>query len=133
MMNVEPLFHLVPFHELRSCIRGSVYVPARFADDGFIHCTAGVELTETVARDYFSPEEDLIVLRINPAGLRARLVWEAAAPIEGGGTEHLKSAAVFPHIYGELNLDCVTAARMLREDGRFRLPESFGRLDDILA
>jgi uncharacterized protein (DUF952 family) len=63
--------------------------------DGFIHFSTAVQVVETAAK-HFSGQADLLLLRIKTANLGAQLKWE---PSRGG--------ALFPHLYGDLDLSAV--------------------------
>ena len=80
--------------------------------DGFIHFSAATQVEETAAR-HFAGERDLLLLRVDPAKLGAALKWE---PSRGG--------ALFPHLYGHLDLDAVIRVEPLPlgPDGRHRIP-----------
>lgn len=124
------VFHLAPASTVRRNLRADGYAPPSLAKERFIHCTATAGRTLQVAADYFSGvEEPLLVLAIEPARLHAPLYYESAAPIEGGGTAHLADGALFPHLYGALNLDAVVGAAELGRDGpAFAWPAQFGPL-----
>jgi uncharacterized protein (DUF952 family) len=129
------VYHLAPVSALRRDLRDGLYAPPSLAAEGFIHCTATPALTLQVAADYFaSVAEPLIVLAIDPARLGAELRFEAPAPIAGGGTAHLASGALFPHLYGALEAAAVTGAAELRRDGdAFVWPAAFAPLAACLA
>ncbi len=82
-------------------------------DVGFIHCSHAHQVTRT-AGAVFPGVEDLILLAIDTERLTAPVVEEGRAP----------GAEAFPHIYGPLNADAVTAiyALLLGADGHFVLP-----------
>lgn len=124
----EPVHHLAPASVLRSRIGRDGYAPPSLASEGFIHCTATRELVLQVAADYYAGvAEPLVLLVIDPAKLVAPLRFEAPAPIAGGGTKHLETGALFPHLYGALNLDAVVGAAPLARDGdRWTWPAAFG-------
>jgi uncharacterized protein (DUF952 family) len=63
-----------------------------------------------VANNIFRGQRDLLLLEIDPGRLQAEIRWDAV--------EH----TFFPHIYGPLNIDAVTAARPFipDADGLFR-------------
>jgi uncharacterized protein (DUF952 family) len=63
--------------------------------DGYIHFSAADQLGET-ARKHFTGRDNLVVLEIPSEALGAALVWE---PSRGG--------ALFPHLYGALNVALV--------------------------
>jgi hypothetical protein len=126
----DPIYHLTPESELRAGISGEVYTPARFAEDGFVHCAAEPDTVLAVARDYFpNLDEALLVLEVDPDRLTARFVFEAAAPIEGGGTEHLEGATEFPHVYGPLDRAAIRGVAKLGRGGDYRWPQSFAPID----
>lgn len=130
---MEPIYHIAPQAELRAGVAAGQYAPARFAEDGFVHCTATPAAVLAVARDYFSgTTEPLLVLRIDPSRLTARLVYEAPAPLPGG-SEHLRSGELFPHVYGRIDLAAIDGVGDLeRRGGEFVWPARFAPLADRL-
>ncbi len=80
--------------------------------DGFIHFSTAAQVIETAAK-HFSGQADLLLVRINTANLGNHLQWE---PSRGG--------ALFPHLYGELDLSAVAQvdALPLGPDGRHIFP-----------
>lgn len=123
----QMIHHLAPASELRAGCSSDSYQPARLAEDGFVHCSAGEAQTLAVAADYFADlEEPLFVLEIDPSELRAELRFEAPAPIPGGGREHLEGAATFPHVYGPIERRAVRGVGRLGKDGsRYVWPTRF--------
>jgi uncharacterized protein (DUF952 family) len=129
----DTIYHLVTEGEFRAQVKGNAYVPARFEQNGFIHCTGDLDTLLAVANDYFSGvEEPVLVLIIETAKLTAEVRFEQPAPVTGGGASHLEGAQLFPHIYGPLNLDAVTEIGVLQPhaDGylwpdRFLAPEEW--------
>jgi uncharacterized protein (DUF952 family) len=71
--------------------------------DGFIHFSDATQVIGT-ARKYFAGQADLILLAVDPA-LLADLRWERS-----------RDDALFPHVYGPLELDAVTRADRLPDD-----------------
>ncbi len=80
--------------------------------DGFIHFSTAAQVVETAAK-HFSGQTDLLLLRINTANLGGQMKWE---PSRGG--------ALFPHLYGELDLTAVDRvdALPLAPDNRHVFP-----------
>jgi uncharacterized protein (DUF952 family) len=80
--------------------------------DGFIHLSAADQLEGTLAT-HFAGEPDLVLLAVESASLGERLQWE---PSRGG--------AVFPHLYGPLDLGALSWEEplILGADGGHRLP-----------
>jgi uncharacterized protein (DUF952 family) len=123
----DTIYHLVAESEFQTQATGETYLPARFDQDGFIHCTSEPDTLLAVANDYFSGvEEPVLVLIIETAKLTAEVRFEPPVPVAGSGTSHLEGTHLFPHIYGPLNLDAVTGIGMLRKsDGTYQWPERF--------
>jgi uncharacterized protein (DUF952 family) len=82
-------------------------------EEGFIHCSQPHQL-RSVAEMFYGDLDDLVVLVIDPALVRAPVRYEAP----DGGTEK------YPHIYGALPIAAVTDVIAVSRDhaGRFVLP-----------
>ncbi|HTT48263.1 MAG TPA: DUF952 domain-containing protein [Pseudolabrys sp.] len=80
--------------------------------DGFIHFSTADQAAETAAK-HFAGQADLLLLHVDAARLGERLKWE---PSRGG--------ALFPHLYGELELAAIIRVDPLplSADGRHRFP-----------
>jgi uncharacterized protein (DUF952 family) len=80
--------------------------------DGFIHFSTAEQVAET-ARRHFAGEHDLVLVSVDPAALGERLRFE---PSRGG--------ALFPHLYGPLELAAVIRVEPLPlgADGRHVFP-----------
>jgi uncharacterized protein (DUF952 family) len=72
--------------------------------DGYIHFSTAAQVAETAAK-YFAAKRDLLLVHVDVARLGGRLKWE---PSRGG--------ALFPHLYGELDLAAVTKVEPLPLD-----------------
>ena len=83
--------------------------------DGYIHLSARDQVAETVAK-YFAGQDDLILAMIDLPALGDMVKWE---PSRGG--------ALFPHIYGPIQMSAVTTKATLRldPDGRHVFPAGF--------
>jgi hypothetical protein len=123
----DTIYHLVTEGEFRAQVKGNAYVPARFEQDGFIHCTGDPDTLLSVANDYFSGTgEPVLVLVIKTAKLTTEVRFEPPAPVAGSGTSHLEETRLFPHVYGPLNLDAVTEIGVLQKSGSvYRWPDRF--------
>ena len=124
------IYHLTPESELVAGISAGHYSAARLEIDGFVHCASGAATTLAVAADYFADlREPLLVMEIATARLTYELRFEAAAPIEGGGTGHLESAESFPHVYGPIDLAAIRGIASLGEGGGpYAWPDRFESL-----
>ena len=118
MNTSQPIFHLVPADYYYRQPQDTPYLPETFADEGFIHCTAGQEMLVEVANQYFgSFSGDLLALHVNPQQLTSPLKFEPPIPPPGDSPAEAYSQpdVLFPHIYGPLNreaiMDCVTLQR----------------------
>jgi uncharacterized protein (DUF952 family) len=81
--------------------------------DGFIHFSTAAQVAET-ARKHFTGQAGLFLVEVDAEALGDPLRWE---PSRGG--------ALFPHLYGELDLGAVTNVFELqtRSDGSHDIPE----------
>jgi uncharacterized protein (DUF952 family) len=71
--------------------------------DGFIHFSDAGQVVGT-ARKFFAGQGGLVLLAVDPARL-GDLRWEPS-----------RDDALFPHLYGQLDLDAVTQADELPDD-----------------
>ncbi len=80
--------------------------------DGYIHLSTAAQLAGTLEK-HFSGIEGLMLAAINLARLGNQLRWE---PSRGG--------QLFPHLYGSLPIDAVTAIAPVKRlpDGTLALP-----------
>lgn len=85
------------------------YRASSLETEGFIHASRPTQVLQ-VANTFYKGIADLLVLWIDPHRLEAELRWE---PADG---------ELFPHLYGPINLEAVSAVRELRPeaDGVFR-------------
>lgn len=117
--DAEHIFHLTT----RSAwnMRATNYSAASLVTEGFIHCSTLHQLT-SVANKFYLDASDVIVLVIDPKRLTSLVRWEPPRHPDGSPTEpvHL----LYPHIYGEINVDAVIDVVDMGRDthGRYRLP-----------
>jgi uncharacterized protein (DUF952 family) len=80
--------------------------------DSFIHFSTAAQAAETAAK-HFADQRDLLLVHVDAARLGGRLKWESS-----------RGGALFPHLYGELNLAAVTKVEPLPlgADGRHLFP-----------
>ncbi len=126
-MTPTPIYHLTPAGYYRRQAVDQPYVSPTLAEEGFMHCTAGLPLLLKVANAYFARlDEPLLALVIDPARLTSPLKFEAPAPPPGAARRSAYGQAdvLFPHIYGPLNREAISAHFELARDagGRWSLP-----------
>ena len=82
--------------------------------DGFIHFSTAEQSVETASK-WFAGQRDLVLVAVDASVLGARLKWE---PSRGG--------ALFPHLYGDLELTAVLRVDPLPLDasGRHAFPNT---------
>ena len=112
------VFHIIKRQEWNESKKKGYYRPVSLDNEGFIHCSKADQLL-TVANSFFRGRDHLIILRIDLSKVKPEVRIEA--PLEAP-----MSNILFPHIYGELNLDSVEAEIEFNpeEDGTFKLPET---------
>ena len=109
----EHIYHLTSFDAWQHAQCVGEYTPADFDQEGFIHCSYVHQLVE-VANRRFRGRVDLVLLAIDRSRLRYKVIDEN---LEGGPN-------LFPHIYGPLPVEAVTAAIPFpcSAEGIFQLP-----------
>ncbi len=133
MNSTQMIYHLVPQQRLRSSLQALTYQPVSLVKEGFIHCSLEAAVLP-VANDYFGNETDsLLLLKINPEKVAAVVKYEAPSVQPGAGTDHLRSATVFPHVYGPIELTAIEGVGILgREQGNYHWPQTFTSLQSFL-
>jgi len=105
---MESIVHICKRSEWEAAQRAGQYEAGSLLTEGFIHCSRPHQVIE-VANRYFLGTQNLILLWIDPLKLSSELRWEAS------------DGDVYPHLYGPLNLDAVTAVLNFASgsDGKF--------------
>lgn len=109
-------YHLVPVEEWERQREQADYVPPAFADDGFIHCTNGLNELVAVGNQFYKDDSrPYLALILN--------VPKITSPVRYDDPDQ-----VYPHIYGPLNTDAIVGMLKAQrsEDGTF---VSFSRDD----
>jgi len=117
-----PLYHLALAAEWRAALgQGRNYerstLGRSLVEQGFIHCSFAHQV-QVVADFIYRDRSDVVLLRIDPSKLSAKVVVENL----DGGDE------LFPHIYGPLPLAAVLSASPVTTgaDGCLALPDRWG-------
>lgn len=96
MNNVALLFHVAQTKDVDQSAETGAYRCDSIATEGFIHCCKPEQLQGVLER-YYSGVTGLLLLHIDSDLLLSELVFENTV----GGEE------LFPHVYGEINMDAV--------------------------
>ena len=99
---------------------GELVAPS-VATEGFAHCSTEHQIVD-VANKYYRGASNMVLIHIDPAKLTSILKFEPPAHVDGSPA--LPHEALFPHIYGPINLDAVIDVIDFScdEQGSFSLP-----------
>jgi glutathione S-transferase len=117
-MGDEPIFHLteVPvWHDAVTTGRLTESTRGRRLEEvGFIHCSYRSQVETVAGFVYADVTGELLLLEIDPDRVPSQIRVEAAP----GTTDH------YPHVYGPVPVEAVTAVRTMNGDGgQWQLPE----------
>lgn len=111
------IYHITRKSDWQTALAAKSYAADSLSSEGFIHCSTAGQVIATANR-IFKGRRDLVLLSIDSARVKAEIRYEN---LEGG-------ANLFPHVYGALEIEAVTAVHdfPLQADGRFELPPATG-------
>jgi uncharacterized protein (DUF952 family) len=99
---VRVVYKICPTPLWRGAERAAVFAGSDVdRRDGFIHFSTAAQVVET-ARKHFAGQHDLLLVRVDAERLGNRLKWEPS-----------RRGALFPHLYGDLDLAAVTRVEPL--------------------
>jgi uncharacterized protein (DUF952 family) len=112
------ILHIVRRDDWKNAIHRGEYAPASLDTEGFIHCSTAAQVVET-ANLFYRGQTDLMIVCVEEGHLTSQLIYEPAVRVGDQGAD-----ALFPHIYGALNLKAVSQVCEFPCDaeGRFVLP-----------
>ncbi|KFN04318.1 DUF952 domain-containing protein [Bacillus clarus] len=88
---------------------------ASLIEEGVIHCSF-LEQALKVANKYFSNEEDVLLLIVDPALVKAEIKYELAS-----------NGQKYPHVYGVIHAEAIVdVVPFAKEKGEFTLPVIHG-------
>lgn len=87
------IFHLATPAEWTAAQASGSVAPPSLATEGFVHCSTGAQLDDTITR-HFAGAEELVLLRLRHDDVSDALRWEESRPGEA-----------FPHVYRAIRLD----------------------------
>ena len=111
---MEHIYHICKREAWDEASKKNCFHSESLAKEGFIHCSKYVQVLR-VANTFFRGQENLVLLVIEPGKVRAEIRWEPGMD---------KPDELFPHIYGDLNLEAVNQILDLNvsPNGQFHLP-----------
>jgi len=111
--DTHTLVHICSSEEWARAQQAGEYRPSSLAEAGFVHLSAPAQ-AHLPANRLFAGRDDLILLRVDTRRAGAPIRWEPGVPSDPDGM-------LFPHLYGPLPLDAVTAVTRFRpgQDGTF--------------
>lgn len=116
------IYHLTNRAAWLDAQRTGHYRAPSLATEGFIHCSTRAQILE-VAKAFYRDQDDLLLLCIDERLLHSAVAWEAPAHPHPGEDAPRATDALFPHIYGMLNLAAIVAAcDLVAGDYGFELP-----------
>jgi uncharacterized protein (DUF952 family)/RimJ/RimL family protein N-acetyltransferase len=102
---VDWIVHLCPEAEWAAACEAGHYRAPSLEREGFIHFSRPSQMLQ-VANAFYAGCSDLVLLWVQPALLQAELRWEQVGD------------QVFPHLYGEINLESVVTVRAFPVDSQ---------------
>ena len=108
------ILHITKELDWSAAESSGLYRADSLAAEGFIHCSTLKQVLDT-ANTLFRGQDGLVLLCIEPEHVVAPILFE----------DCYESGQLFPHIYGPLNVDAVSAVLPFSADvhGRFYLPD----------
>ncbi len=109
---MNTILHITSRAEWERAKNLGTYRSDSLATEGFIHCSTFDQVIGSANR-FFQDKQDLVILSIDPALVTTEIRDEGVDPTN-----------LFPHIYGELNIDAVMQVSDLESPiaGSFKLP-----------
>ncbi|PWH16647.1 MAG: DUF952 domain-containing protein [Anaerolineae bacterium] len=99
------MYHICTRAAWQKALENSEYRPESLEREGFIHFSERHELLN-VANAFYRGQGDLVVLIVETERLKAELCYEP--PLHPRHVDFpVSNTALFPHLYGALNLDAV--------------------------
>lgn len=99
------ILHITSKQEWASAQQSGVYTAPSLESEGFIHCSTDRQVLH-VANAFYRGRTDLVLLKLAEDRIKSQVRWEAPA---GPPAEGISKSDAFPHVYGPINLDAVTA------------------------
>ena len=113
------IYHITSQGAWIEATRKGQYTADSLVSEGFIHCSTAAQVLP-VARRFYRGQRGLVVLVIDTRRLQSTVAWEESVPLPG-----VAASSAFPHVYGPIELDAITACLEFEADGAggFIMPE----------
>jgi uncharacterized protein (DUF952 family) len=113
--SMKTILHITQRHEWETAKNLGTYRSNTLDSEGFTHCSTLAQVIGSANR-FFKDQTDLVILKIDVDRVTPEIRYEGA-----------DANNLFPHIYGELNIDAVIGSIDLESnpDGSFILPPEF--------
>lgn len=110
---MNTILHITQRQQWKQAKNVTTYCAESLDSEGFLHCSKATQIVK-VANRFFPNQQDLVLLFIDSDKVQAEIRYEGIEEYE-----------LFPHIYGELNIDSVYKVIDFEvgEDGLFELPQ----------
>ncbi len=110
---MNTILHITHSEQWEAAKNLGTYRGDTLASEGFIHCSTLAQVIGSANR-FFKDRTDLVILSIDVDLVKSEIRYEGA-----------EENNLFPHIYGELNIDAVIQVIDLESgaDGYFLLPK----------
>jgi uncharacterized protein (DUF952 family) len=104
------LVHLCQYNEWQDAQDQGILLSKSLIQEGFIHCSQPEQILQ-VANRFYQGIFGLVLLWIDPENITSDIRWE------------LSDGALYPHIYGPINLDAVISVTDIKpdDDGTYRV------------
>ncbi|MEO1449947.1 MAG: DUF952 domain-containing protein [Bacteroidota bacterium] len=99
------IYHLVKPRDWEKSLDKGIHTPPSLKTEGFIHCSAREQVIPS-AEKHFQDIDELVILEIVEKRVKDRLKWEPS-----------RDGALFPHLYGKLDLHEVENTHILFKQG----------------
>jgi uncharacterized protein (DUF952 family) len=116
---MNTILHITKRQQWEKAKELNTYRADSLDSEGFIHCSKSTQIVK-VANRFFHNQKELVLLFINSDKVQAEIRDEEA-----------EIGELFPHIYGELNIDAVYQVIDFEagKDGLFVLPQEVVNLE----
>ena len=92
------IYHVINKTSWQQALQQGFYEAPSLATEGFIHLSTKDQVAGVLQR-YYQNQTDLLLLQVDESKLTAELKYEIAPSVN----------ELFPHLFGRLNLNAVTA------------------------